>query len=101
MFLAQPQQPDAKAAALLTPEAKTLLTDIHEALAGTDFTVPDIDSTLRAFAEAHGMKLGQIAQPLRVALTGSTVSPGIDATLAALGKDESLARIAAAGSTPA
>jgi glutamyl-tRNA synthetase len=101
MFLAQPQPPDAKAAALLTPEAKTLLTNIHEALAGTEFTVPDIDSTLRAFAEAHGVKLGQIAQPLRVALTGSTVSPGIDATLAALGKDESLARIAAAGSTPA
>ena len=43
-----------------------------------------------------GKKLGQVAQPLRVALTGSTVSPGIDATLAALGRDEALARIRAA-----
>jgi glutamyl-tRNA synthetase len=37
-----------------------------------------------------------VAQPLRAALTGSTVSPGIDATLAALGREESLRRIEAA-----
>jgi glutamyl-tRNA synthetase len=43
------------------------------------------------------MKLGQVAQPLRAALTGSTMSPGIDATLAALGRDESLARLAEVG----
>jgi len=51
---------------------------------------------LRAYADAAGKKLGQVAQPLRAALTGSTVSPGIDATLAALGRAEALARIAAA-----
>jgi glutamyl-tRNA synthetase len=50
---------------------------------------------LREFAEAEGRKLGQVAQPLRAALTGSTMSPGIDATLAALGREESLARIGA------
>jgi glutamyl-tRNA synthetase len=97
-FLAQPQPPDAKAAALLTPDAKSLLGNLHRALAETSFTVPQIDATLRSFAETAGLKLGQIAQPLRVALTGSTVSPGIDATIAALGKDEALARIAAAAS---
>ena len=42
------------------------------------------------------VKLGQVAQPLRAALTGSTTSPGIDLTLAALGRDEALARIRAA-----
>jgi glutamyl-tRNA synthetase len=47
-------------------------------------------------AEAKGRKLGQVAQPLRAALTGSTVSPGIDATVAALGREETLARIQAA-----
>ena len=61
----------------------------------TEFTPPAIDATLRAFAEASGRKLGQVAQPLRAALTGSTASPGIDATLAALGKEEALARLAA------
>ncbi len=61
----------------------------------TEFTPLAIDAALRAFAEANGRKLGQVAQPLRAALTGSTASPGIDATLAALGKEEALARLAA------
>ncbi|MBN8873091.1 MAG: glutamate--tRNA ligase [Rhodospirillales bacterium] len=87
---------EPKAAAALTPEAKLMLRDLAPALAATDFSVPALDAALRAFAEATGRKLGQVAQPLRAALTGSTVSPGIDATLAALGRDESLARIAAA-----
>ena len=58
-------------------------------------TTPALDAALRAFAESSGRKLGQVAQPLRAALTGSTASPGIDATLAALGKEEALARLAA------
>jgi glutamyl-tRNA synthetase len=69
---------------------------VANSLAATDFTVPAIDAALRAYADAAGKKLGQVAQPLRAALTGSTVSPGIDATLAALGRAEALARIAAA-----
>ena len=47
----------------------------------------------RAFAEAHNLKLGAVAQPLRVALTGRTTSPGIFNVLAVLGRDESLARL--------
>jgi glutamyl-tRNA synthetase len=96
VFLVRPAQADAKAQAVLTPDAKAMLHDVGQALVETEFEVPAIDATLRAFAEAKGLKLGQVAQPLRVALTGSTVSPGIDATLAALGKAESLARIEAA-----
>ena len=88
-----PMQP--KAAALLTPEARLLLRDLGSALAGAEFSIGGVDAALRAFAESTGRKLGQVAQPLRAALTGSNVSPGIDATLAALGKQEALARIAA------
>ncbi|HVZ09995.1 glutamate--tRNA ligase [Rhodopila sp.] len=97
-FLARraPVPMDAKAAALLTPEAKTLLRDVAGSLARSDFSIAGVDAALRAFAERGGIKLGQVAQPLRAALTGSTVSPGIDATLAALGREEALARIAAA-----
>jgi glutamyl-tRNA synthetase len=94
-FLAHPlplkMQP--KAEALLTAEARLLLRDVSVALAASDFTVAGIDVALRTFAETNDLKLGQVAQPLRAALTGSNVSPGIDATLAALGRDESLARI--------
>ena len=87
---------EPKAVAALTPEAKAMLRDVAPALAATDFSMLVIDLALRNFVEAHGIKLGQAAQPLRAALTGSMTSPPIDATLAALGRDESLARIAAA-----
>jgi glutamyl-tRNA synthetase len=93
---AVPLPMEPKAAALLTPEAKLLLRDIATALGDTDFSVTALDAALRGLAERTGRKLGQVAQPLRAALTGSTVSPGIDVTLAALGRDEALRRIAAA-----
>ena len=96
-FLARPLPlpMEPKAASLLTPEARLMLRDVAGALAATEFVQPALDAALRAFAESSGRKLGQVAQPLRAALTGSTASPGIDATLAALGKEEALARLAA------
>jgi glutamyl-tRNA synthetase len=96
-FLARtvPLPMEPKAAAILTPEARLMLSDVASALAATDFSPPAIDAALRAFAESTGRKLGQVAQPLRAALTGSTASPGIDLTLAALGKEEALARLGA------
>jgi glutamyl-tRNA synthetase len=97
-FLARvvPLPMEPKATAALTAEARLMLRGVGAALADTDFSVAGIDAALRAFAERSGRKLGQVAQPLRAALTGSTVSPGIDATLAALGREESLQRITAA-----
>lgn len=87
---------EPKALALLTAESKATLREVAPVLAATDFTPPALDAALRQFAEAAGRKLGQVAQPLRAALTGSTMSPGIDETLAALGREESLNRIALA-----
>ena len=49
---------------------------------------------MREVAEAEGVKLGQVAQPLRAALTGRATSPGIFDVLVLLGREESLARIA-------
>ena len=97
-FLARtlPLQMDAKAAALLTADAKAMVRDVANDLGKTDFSPPALDAALRAYAERTGKKLGQVAQPLRAALTGTTTSPGIDATLAALGRDEALARLQAA-----
>ena len=97
-FLARvvPLPMEPKAAAALTAETRLMLRNVASVLAETDFSVPGIDGALRAFAEQNSLKLGQVAQPLRAALTGSTVSPGIDATLAALGREESLVRIATA-----
>ena len=86
---------EPKALALLTDEAKAMLGRLIPVLAATDFSAAGVDAALRGFAEAEGRKLGQVAQPLRAALTGSTMSPGIDATLEALGAAESLARLRA------
>ncbi len=88
---------DAKASSLLTPDARALLRELALALAALEpFDAAAIDAALRIFAEQQGRKLGQVAQPLRAAVTGSTMSPGIDATVAALGRDETMARIGAA-----
>jgi glutamyl-tRNA synthetase len=87
---------EPKAQALLTGDARAMLRELADILQGTEFSPAAIDAALRAYAEAHGKKLGQVAQPLRAALTGSTTSPGIDAVLAALGRDEALARLRAA-----
>jgi glutamyl-tRNA synthetase len=92
---ALPLRMEPKAAAVLTPEARIILREVAGTLARTDFTSSSINLALRDFAASTGRKLGQVAQPLRVALTGSTASPGIDATLAALGKEEALARLEA------
>ncbi|CAH2599806.1 Glutamate--tRNA ligase 1 [Rhodovastum atsumiense] len=97
-FLARPLPLplEPKAAALLSAENRLMLREVGAALADTDFSTAAIDAALRAYAERSGRKLGAVAQPLRAALTGSTVSPGIDAVLTALGREEALARIAAA-----
>ncbi len=97
-FLARtvPLPLDAKASSLLTPDARTLLRGVAAELAPVEpFEASEVDAALRRFAEAQGRKLGQVAQPLRAALTGSTMSPGIDVTVAVLGRDETLARIGA------
>jgi glutamyl-tRNA synthetase len=91
-----PMEP--KAAALLTPEARLMLRALADVLSATDFSAPAVHAALRAFAEARGAKLAQVAQPLRAALTGSIASPPIDTTVAALGREETLARIAAVAS---
>ncbi len=58
-----------------------------------DWTGPALEALVRTFAEATGQKLGKIAQPLRAALTGRTVSPPVFDVMAVLGREEALARI--------
>ena len=75
-------------------EGIAVLRDLRGVLeALSDWSAPAITDALRSFTEARALGLGKVAQPLRVALTGSTVSPPIDATVALLGRDRSLARL--------
>ncbi len=86
---------DDKAKSLLDDPARALLGQVKVELAGvTDWQEVALEGAVRAFAERHRQKLGQVAQPLRAALTGRAVSPPVFAVMAALGRDELLARIA-------
>jgi glutamyl-tRNA synthetase len=88
---------DDKARAQLTAESKALLAKLAAALDGVnDWGEKQVEEAVRHFAEAEGVKLGQVAQPLRVALSGSTVSPGIFEVLAILGPAETKTRLLAA-----
>ena len=89
---------DDKARAQLTPDSKALLARLAAAFeGGSDWSEKPLEEAVRRFAEAEDVKLGQVAQPLRVALTGSTASPGIFEVLAILGPAETKTRLLAAG----
>ena len=86
---------DDKAKAVLESGGAAMLADMRPALAAqTDWTIAALEAWAKSWAEAKGQKLGQMAQPIRVALSGSTVSPSVFDIMVVLGRDETLARIA-------
>ena len=95
-FVLERPEPDAKAAGQLNEESRARLAALAGALETVEWDGPARETLLREQAEAQGVKLGALAQPLRAALTGRTQSPPIDAVLLALGREESLRRIRAA-----
>ncbi|MFZ5571503.1 MAG: glutamate--tRNA ligase [Thermodesulfobacteriota bacterium] len=88
---------DEKAAKHLNQEALEPLRRIIERLERTEpFSEPQLEEAFKEVMEATGLKLGKIAQPVRVALTGATVSPGIFEIMTVLPKDVVLSRLRAA-----
>jgi glutamyl-tRNA synthetase len=85
---------DDKARKLLEGDARSLLTRLKAELTQvTDWQPAALETAVKAFAAAAGQKLGQVAQPLRAALTGRAVSPPVFDVMAVLGRAETLARI--------
>ena len=102
LFKSCPLDFDDKALALLDDSARALLGKTADALGSVqDWTVEAIDEAIRRVAEEADLGLGKVAQPLRAALTGRTVSPGIFDVLFLLGKVESLKRLNDVGYTSA
>jgi glutamyl-tRNA synthetase len=90
----RPLKLEDKAKTLLTPEARAVLAEIIPELASVSpWSAQATEAVVRGFAERRGVKLGNIAQPLRAALSGRVTSPPIFDVLAVLGKDESLGRL--------
>ncbi|NCP12400.1 MAG: glutamate--tRNA ligase [Sphingomonadales bacterium] len=95
LFRVRPLTMDDKAAALVAEAPTGLFDEIAVALSALDqWTTQTIEEALRELSERLELKLGKLAQPLRAAMTGTTVSPGIFDVLALLGRDETLARLA-------
>ena len=81
----------------VTADILPLINVARDELAGlSEWSAVAIHELISALAAAHQVSLGKLAQPIRLAVCGGTVSPPIDATLAILGKAESLSRLAAA-----
>jgi glutamyl-tRNA synthetase len=79
---------------VMTPDARPVLVDALEALRSVDdFEPASIEAAVRPVVKRSGRDAKAVYQPLRVAITGTTVSPGIFDSLAVLGRDESLRRI--------
>jgi glutamyl-tRNA synthetase len=94
LYANRPIPLDDRAAALLNQDARGLIAALIGDLADIpDWSAGAVEAAVRTFSERAGVKLGAVAQPLRAALTGRTTSPGIFEVLAALGKNESLARL--------
>ena len=101
LYAPSPIQLDPKAAALLDAPARARLAALRPRLAETaEWAAVALEAAIRAYAEETGAKLGQVAQPLRAALTGRSTSPGLFDVMAVLGRAECLARLDAQASAP-
>jgi glutamyl-tRNA synthetase len=97
-FFRAPSAYDEKAVRKhVTADVLVLLAGALSELSGLpDWSAPAIHQVISGFAAAKGVSLGKLAQPIRLAICGGTVSPPIDATLAILGKTEALQRLSKA-----
>ena len=89
----KPASMDPKADRILASVSRGMLERLTTRLHHASWTSHELEADLRDFAEAESLGLGKLAQPLRVALTGRTVSPSVFDMMEVLGRDESLARI--------
>lgn len=94
IFAARPLELDEKAANSLNSETLPMLARLTERLRNaTHLDAAAAEQVVREFADSEQLKLGKVAQPLRAALTGRAVSPGVFDVIETLGRDEVLARL--------
>ncbi|MGB8623517.1 MAG: glutamate--tRNA ligase [Paracoccaceae bacterium] len=94
----RPFEPDEKAAKALDDVSLGILAELTPQLQNASWSRDALEAVVTNVAEAHGLKLGKLAQPLRAALAGRTVSPSVFDMMLVIGREETLARIADAQS---
>ena len=93
-FLSQrPFLPDEKADKVLDNVSRGMLNRLTSRLRNANWTAETLEAELNSFAEDEQQKLGKIAQPLRAALTGRTISPSVFDVMVTIGKQEALLRL--------
>ncbi len=94
LFAARPLPMDEKAQQIIRDGGREVLAGVIPVLQQVEnWLAHDIETAVKNHAEAQGLKLGKVAQPLRAALTGTSTSPGIFDVLEVLGREESLGRL--------
>jgi glutamyl-tRNA synthetase len=94
LYASRPLQLDPKAAEILGNGGRERVAGVLGKLERlSDWNAESTEGAVRAYAEQAGVKLGQVAQPLRAALTGKTTSPGLFDVMNVLGRSETLARL--------
>ena len=94
LFAARPLPMEHKAEQILADGGRDVVRDLLPRLEAVgEWSASETEAAVRNYAEETGLKLGKAAQPLRAALTGRSVSPGVFDVLAVLGREESLGRL--------
>ncbi|MEO1677127.1 MAG: glutamate--tRNA ligase [Pseudomonadota bacterium] len=92
-LIARPVVPDEKAAQSLHPVSRGILRDLTPHLQNVSWSREALEAAIADFAEAHSLKLGKIAQPLRAALSGRTATPSVFDIMVVIGREETLGRL--------
>ena len=94
LFVERPLTMDEKAQGILDEESCKIIAEILPTLENlSEWSLESVENGVREFVESRELKLGKVAQPLRAALTGRGVSPGVFDVLSVLGREEALARL--------
>ncbi|QBY00737.1 glutamate--tRNA ligase [Rhodophyticola sp. CCM32] len=89
----RPIDRDEASQAALTDVSRGILSELTEQLQNDSWSRDTLEVILTSVAEAHGLKFGQLAQPLRAALAGRTVTPSVYDMMLVIGRDETIARL--------
>ena len=89
----RPIEPDEKAAAQLDSVSRGILIELTPQLQNARWTRDSLEAAATAVAEAHGLKFGKLAGPLRAALAGRTATPSVFDMMLVLGREETIARL--------
>jgi glutamyl-tRNA synthetase len=89
----RPIVPDAAAAKSLDPASRALLAELTPHLQTASWTRDMLEDVVTRMADAHDIKLGKLAQPLRAALAGRTATPSVFDMMLVIGRDETIARL--------